>query len=131
MATMSLTNTGETLALDAILTTTNKWLALFTVAPGETGGGTEVSGGSYARTAVTWASAVAGAPSTKNPSATVIFPTATADWAAGATLVVAFGIFDASTAGNLIWYGTLTVSRNILNGDTASFAASALTFTMD
>lgn len=128
---MSLTNTGETQALDAVLTTTNKWIALFTAAPGETGGGTEVTGGSYARTAATWAAAVAGAPSTKNPSGTVTFPTATADWAAGATTILAVGVFDASTAGNLIWYGTLTTARNVLNGDTFSFTAANLTFTMD
>lgn len=128
---MSLTNTGETQALDAILNTTNKWIALFTVSPGETGGGTEVTGGSYGRAAATWAAAVAGAPSTKNPSGPVTFPAATADWAAGATQVVAFGVFDASTAGNLIWYGPLTTFRNILNGDTPSFAAAALTFTLD
>lgn len=128
---MSLTNFGEAAALDAILTTTNKWIALFTVTPGETGGGTEVSGGSYARVAATWAAAVTGAPSTKNPSGAVTFATATADWAAGATLIVAFGVFDAATVGNLVWYGALTTSRNVLNGDTPSFAAAALTFTMD
>ena len=128
---MSLTNTGEAAALDLILNTTNKWLALFTVTPGETGGGTEVSGGSYARTAVTWAAAVPGAPSTKNPSGPVTFPTATADWAAGATLIVAAAIFDAATVGNMIWYGSLNVNRNVLNGDTPVVAAANLTFQMD
>lgn len=128
---MSLTNFGEAAALDAILTTTNKWIGLFTAAPGEAGGGTEVTGGSYARTAATWAAAVQGAPSTKNPSGAVTFPAATADWAAGATQVTHFAVFDAATVGNMIWYGTLTVARNILNGDTPSFAASALTFQMD
>lgn len=128
---VSLSNFGEAQALDAILTTTNKWIALFTVAPGEAGGGTEVSGGSYARVAATWAAAVQGAPSTKNPSGAVTFAAATADWAAGATQVVAVGVFDASSAGNLVWYGTLTTARNILNGDTPSFAAAALTFQLD
>src|SRR5690348_16859734 len=128
---MSLTNFGEAEALDAILTTTNKWIGLFTVSPGETGGGTEVAGGSYARVAATWAAAVQGAPSTKNPSGAVTFPTATADWAAGATQIVAFGIFDASVAGNLVWYGSLTTPRNVLSGDTPSFAAASLTLTMD
>ena len=128
---MSLTNHGEALALDAIYTTTNKWIGLFTVAPTEAGGGTEVSGGSYARKDATWAAAVQGAPSTKNPSGPVAFPTATADWAAGATQIVAFGVFDASSAGNLIGWGTLTTPRNVLNGDTPSFAAASLTMTMD
>lgn len=128
---MSLTNFGETLALDAILTTTNKWIGLFTAAPGEAGGGTEVTGGSYVRKDATWAAAVSGAPSTKNPSSAVTFATATADWAAGATTVTHFAVFDASTAGNMIWYGALTVARNILNGDTPSFAAAQLTFQVD
>ncbi len=128
---MSLTNTGETQALDFVLNTTNKWIGLFTAAPGETGGGTEVSASGYARVAVTWDAAVAGAPSTKNPSADVPFGPATADWAAGATQVTHFGVFTAGSAGTLIWYGTLTTPRNILNGDTPTFAAASLTFKMD
>lgn len=129
---MSLTNTGETQALDAVLNATNKWLGLLTVGAGETGGGTEVAGGiGYARQAVTWAAAVAGAPSTKNPSAPVTFGPATADWAAGATQIVGFCIYDAAAAGNAIWYGTLTVPRNVLNGDSPTFAAAQLTFQMD
>lgn len=131
---MSLTNFGEAQALDLLYPTSspvNKYIGLFTVTGGEAGGGTEVTGGSYARVAVAWAAAVQGAPTTKNPTATVTFPAATADWAAGATLVVGFGVFDALSGGNLVQYGTLTVSRNILNGDTPSFAASQLTLTMD
>lgn len=129
---MSLTNYGETLALDAILTNGNRWIGLFTVTAGEGGGGTEVSGGGYARANVAaWAAAVAGAPSTKQPNAAVTFPAATADWAAGATQVVAFGVFDAVSGGNMIWYGPLTTPRNVLNGDTPSFAPSSLTLTMD
>lgn len=129
---MSLTNYGETLALDAILTNGNRWIGLFTTTAGEAGGGTEIVGGSYARANVAaWAAAVAGAPSTKQPSAAVNFPAATADWAAGVTQVVAFGIFDAVSGGNMIWYGPLTTPRNILNGDTPSFAASAFVMTMD
>jgi hypothetical protein len=124
---MSLTNYGEAYALDATLNTTNKWLALFTAAPGETGGGTEVSGGGYTRVAVTWAAAVQGAPSTKNPSGAVTFPQASADWG----IVTDFAIFDSASAGNMVWDGALTVTRDIKNGDTPSFAAAQLTFRMD
>ncbi len=128
---MSLTNIGEAAALDLILDTTNKHIALFTVTPGETGGGTEVSASGYARVPATWAAAVPGAPSTKSPSGDINFGPATADWAAGATQVVAFGVFDASTSGNLIWYGSLTTPRNILNGDTPTFTAAQLIFRLD
>lgn len=131
---MSLTNFGEAQALDLlypVAAPTNKWISLFTVAPGEGTAGTEVAGGSYARVQVAWAAAVQGAPTTKNPTATVTFPQATADWAAGATQVVAFGVHDAVTGGNLIQSGALTTPRNILNLDIPNFAPANLTLTMD
>jgi hypothetical protein len=85
---------------------TTVYVGLFTVMPADDGtGGTEVSGGSYARQSVTF-----GAPSPSgqtNNSSTITFPTATADWATGANRVVGFGIFDASSAGNLLYYGLL------------------------
>lgn len=117
------------------------YIGLFTVAPTDTAGtGTEVSGGSYARVAVTsslanWAgtqaalstSASSGTGGTTSNNAAITFPTATADWGT----VVAFGLFDASTSGNLLIYANLTASRSVTNGSTASFAASALTFQDD
>lgn len=109
----------------------NVFIALYTVAPGETGGGTEVStsGTGYARVqlANTTASFAATSTSTKTNAAAITFPTATADWGT----VVAFGIFDANSAGNLLYYGTLTTSKAINNGDTASFASGAITITED
>jgi len=131
---MSLSNYGEAYALDATLNSTNKWIALFTVMPAEDGtGGTEVStsGTGYDRVAATWAAAVQGAPSTKNPAAPVSYATALTDWAAGATKIVGFGVYDASSGGNLVWTGALNTPRNILTGDTPEFAAAALTFRMD
>ena len=100
------------------------YLALFTVAPTETGGGTEVSGGGYARQPVTLTAATAG--STSN-AADVTFGPATADWGT----VVAFAIFDAATGGNMLLYGNLTTSKTILAGDSAKFAAGSLTITVD
>lgn len=116
-------------------------VALYTVAPTDTGGGTEVTGGSYARVSVApsttnWA-ATNGAGTTTNPSSgtggttsnngVVTFATPTAGWGT----VVAFGIFDASTAGNLLWYGTLTTSKTINTGDTVTFPAAALSVQID
>lgn len=96
------------------------YVGLYTVAPTDVGAGTEVTGGSYARQATTFGVAASG--STSN-TGTVAFPTATAPWGT----VVAMGIFDAVSAGNLLYYGNLAVSKIVGNGDTISFAGGALT----
>jgi len=84
----------------------------------------EVSGGSYARVAVTnnatnWPAASGGS---KNNGTDFTFPTATAGW--GTVTYVA--ILDSATlgAGNILYWADLTASRDILNGDTAKFAAT-------
>jgi hypothetical protein len=105
------------------------YVALFTAAPGETGGGTEVSGGGYARVAVAndttnWPAASNGQ---KSNGTVITFPAATANWGT----VVAWGIFDAATGGNLLYYGDVSPNRTVNNGDTAQFAVGALTFTED
>lgn len=119
----------------------NMFVGLLTVAPSETGGGTEVTGGSYARVSVAstlanWAGtqgagttvASSGTNGTTSNNAAITFPTPTANWGN----VVAFGLYDASTAGNLLIYATLTAAKTINNGDPApSFAAAALTFQID
>lgn len=96
------------------------YVGLYTVAPTDIGGGTEVTGGSYARQAVTFAVAASG--STSN-SGTVAFPTASAAWGT----VVAMGLFSASSGGDLLYYGNLAVSKIVGSGDTISFAGGALT----
>lgn len=105
------------------------YVGLFTVAPSDAGGGTEVSGNSYARVSVTanttnWAESTAGA--TSNSSA-ITFPQASGNWGT----VVALGIFDASTSGNLLAWADLTTSKLIGNGDTPSFASGDLDVTLD
>ena len=84
---------------------THVWLALFTVAPGVGGGGTEVSGGSYARQQIDNGTSNFSAPSLGSTSngGVVTFPQATVTWGS----VVAWGVFDASTGGNLLFFGTL------------------------
>jgi hypothetical protein len=116
---------------------TQLWVGLFTAAPSDTGGGTEVTGGSYARATpgangvATWKSTngtTSGASSgtggqTSNPSA-LTFPAPTANWGT----VSHFAIFDASTAGNMLYWAPLTTSKTVNNGDAApSFAIDALT----
>jgi len=85
------------------------YVGLFTSDPGEAGGGTEVSGGSYARQTITFT--VTG--SQASSSAAVEFPTATASWG---TITYA-AVYDAVSAGNLLAYGALTASKTIDSGD--------------
>jgi hypothetical protein len=117
------------------------YIGLYTVTPTDAGGGTEVTGGAYARVALApsttnWAS-TGGAGTTTNPSAgtsgttsnnsAITFPTATAAWGT----VVAVGIFDAATAGNLHWWGPLTANQVVGIGGTFSFAISQLSVQID
>ena len=104
-------------------------IGLYTAAPGDAGGGTEVAGGAYARVAYTnsvanWPAASAGSKSNAN---TIDFGTATANWGT----IVSVGVFDASTSGNLLLYGTLTASKTINNGDGARFLATKLVVAFD
>lgn len=109
----------------------NIYIALFTAAPSDSGGGTEVSGGSYARQAVPtgassgWATASGTGGATENSGA-ITFPTATANWGT----ITHVGLFDASTAGNLLFHGALTASKQIDTGDVFQFAAGALDITL-
>ena len=100
------------------------YVALYTVSPSDSGGGTEVSGGSYARQTVTLSAASGG--STSN-SADVTFPTATADWGT----IVAVGILDNSSGGNLLAWGGLSTSKTVNNGDQFKIPAGNLTISVD
>jgi hypothetical protein len=117
------------------------YVALLTAAPSDTGGGTEVTGGSYARVAVTstltaWAgtqsagstTASSGTGGQTSNNAAITFPAPTANWGVCTHL----GIYDAATTGNLLYWVALTVSKTINNADAApSFAIGALTVTED
>lgn len=99
------------------------YVALFTSAPSDTGGGTEVSGGGYARQTGTFTTS----SGTASNDSAIEYPTATADYGT----VVAMGIFDASSGGNLLAYGTLTVSKNVSSGDVLRFNASAINISLN
>lgn len=105
-------------------------VALFTAAPSDSGGGTEVSGGSYARATLNpadanWTGASSTNGLTDNASA-ITFPTPSGNWGT----VTHFGIFDASSAGNLLFWGALTNSKTVNNGDPApSFPIGSLAIT--
>jgi hypothetical protein len=109
------------------------------------GSGTEVTGGSYARVAITssmtatgWAgtqsagstaaSSGAGASAVTSNNGAITFAAPTANWG----VVTGFVLMDASTAGNTLLFGPLSVSKTINNGDAApSFSAGALVLTFD
>lgn len=83
----------------------------------------EVSGGSYAREAVTFGSASGGVSAS---SATVQFPTASADWGT----VTHVAIMDAATSGNVLYWGQLAVSKLVSTGDSFQMTAGNLTVTL-
>ena len=100
-------------------------VALYTVAPSDTGGGTEVSGGAYARQTGTFT--VSGTnPTTASNTAAIEYPTATADYGT----VVAVGVLDASSGGNLLAYSTLDSSKVVSSGDVFRFNAGDLDITL-
>ena len=127
---MSKTNYLETQLLNHVLRAapysgpSTVYAALFTAAPGEAGGGTEVSGGAYARQPVTFS---APAPDSVANTADVNFPVATANWGT----VVAFAIMDAASSGNMLYFANLTASRTVLTNDQFRFPAGQLLVSED
>ena len=114
MAEMS--NHLENALINAVLRNTSytspttTYLALYTSDPTDADTGTEITGGSYVRQAITF-----GAPAngTSTNSAAVEFPQATADWGT----ITYVGIRDAVTSGNLLFHTALDASKVINNGD--------------
>ncbi len=109
----------------AMTSPTTVYVGLLTAAPGESATGTEVSGGSYARQSIAF-----GTPSpagTVTQSADVTFPVAGASWGT----IVAYGIYDAVSAGNLLYYSTVTPNKAISTGDQAKLVAGAVVVSED
>ena len=127
------TNYLENEVLDHILGEGNRnfaspstlYIGLFTaVADGEAGTVTEVSGNAYARTAVNFN--VASGGSSTNDGA-VTFPTASGgNWGT----ITHAGVYDASSGGNLLFYGALSVSKTVTDGDTFQIADEQLTISL-
>jgi hypothetical protein len=126
---MSLTNTYETNTLTWLFTTTavtrpTGWhVGLFTAAPGEAGGGTEISGNGYARISATFT--VSGNLATN--SGNIEFAAATGSWGT----ITNAALFDASTGGTMIAYGTLTASKTIASGDVFRIPSGDFDITLD
>lgn len=116
------------------------YVGLLTSAPTDSTAGTEVSGGSYARvltsaTLANWAGTQAAASTTASSGATgttsnngiITFPTPSAGWGT----VVAMGLYDALTGGNLLVYAGLAINKTINQGDAVTFPAASLTIQTD
>lgn len=108
------------------------YVALYTVAPTDAGGGTELQGGGYVRPAISndatnFPAASAGNPSSKVNGTPFTFPTATADWSG----ITAWGLRDAVTNGNLLHYGNFTTTQGVSNGQGSSWAPSGIQITED
>lgn len=102
---------------------TTVYLALFTAAPTDAGGGTEVSGNGYARKAVTFGSASDG----KVTNTAAVAFTATGG---GFGNIVASAVFDAATGGNMLAWKTIpaiTINEN----DTLTFPIGKVEATLD
>lgn len=104
-----------------------KFIALCTVTVTDAMTGTtitEPTSNSYSRVQMnTWDKAAAGATENTNP---VQFAQATGSWGT----ILDFAICDASTAGNLLAYGSLTISKSVASGDTPKFATGDIDITL-
>ena len=126
---MSFSNYLETKVLDHVFGGTaytapaTLYLALHTSNPDEDNSGTEVSGGAYARQTIAFTTS----GDTTSNTAAVEFPTATANYG----LVTYVGIYDASTAGNLMAWAALTSSKTIETGDVFRIPAGDLDITLN
>lgn len=103
----------------------NTYVALYTVTPSNAGGGTEMSGGGYARVAVpsTGWSAPATSGQTQQIANNAVVDFGTVGWSG---TIVAFGICDAATTGNLLYWGPLTASKTVNIGDPTNFPIGTL-----
>jgi len=99
------------------------YLALYTADPTDADSGTEVSGTSYARQAITFGSPSNGV--TTN-SAAIEFPQAGGSWGT----VTHVGIRDALTNGNLLYHTALDASKAIATGDVFRVASGSLSVTL-
>lgn len=102
---------------------TSWYLGLFTAAPSDAGGGTELSGFGYARQAATFGAASSGVVSN---TSTHTYTASGGSWGT----ITHYGVFDALTTGNLLWHGALTTPRTIADGESLTVAAGAFTLTM-
>ena len=126
---MSASDYLENKILDHVLgsssyTQPSRFLALSTASLVDDNSGTELSGNGYARKAITFGTASSGSITN---SGAVEFDTASGDQGT----ISHFGIYDASSGGNLLFHGAFSASKAIATGDVLKVSASALTISLD
>jgi hypothetical protein len=124
------TNYLENKLLDHVLNNesftspTTVYVGLFTAAPTDTASGTEVSGNSYARQVLSVSTASDGVVTSDSD---ITFPQATGNWGT----IVALGVHDALSSGNLLMYTDLTTSKTIETGDILKVSTGSFTVSLD
>lgn len=104
------------------------YVALFTNMPDFTGaGGTEVSGGGYARQTITFDNATGVTPAITQNSAQVNFPAATQDWGT----IQGVALYDANTGGNMLLKAPLNTPRIVATNDIFSIPAGNFDISLD
>lgn len=104
-----------------LIKTNTPFLALYTASPNAGGGGTEVSGGSYARQSVTFGAISGGAMSNTSAVTFTGLPAAT---------ITHYGILTAVTGGSLKVYGALNTSAAVISGDQVQFPIGSITINL-
>jgi hypothetical protein len=120
-------NYTENLAVQWLLTTSTPtrptawFVSLYTSATDDATGGTEVTGGAYARQAVTFTVS----NDTARNTATLTFPTATANWGT----ITHLAVHDAVTGGNRLFHGPVAVSKTVTTDDVFQISTNNLAIT--
>lgn len=101
------------------------YVALFTANPTDAGGGTEAAYTSYARVTTSGSTWTAASGTSGANAAAIAFPACTGS----SSTVTGFGLYDASSAGNLLAWGTCSLA--VSTGITPQFAIGDLVITLD
>ena len=127
---MSASNYLELKLLDHVLGSTSYsqpsaiYVALSTGSFNDDASGTELSGNGYTRKAITFGTASSGSIASNSA---VEFDTATGSWGS----VGFFGLYDASSSGNLLYHGAFSASKTIETGDILKISSGSLTVSLD
>jgi hypothetical protein len=105
---------------------TSVYVSLHTADPTDAGSGAEVTttGTAYVRQAATFGTVANGSVTN---SADILYPVATANYGT----VTHLAIWDAQSAGNMLFSGALSASKIINSGDQFKIASGNLTITLD